>query len=126
MDEPYLLAAVRYVELNPVRARLVRRAEDYPWSSARAHLAGKDDCLVKVGPMLGRVSDWRGLLASGDDKAFDEVRKHQRTGRPLGDAYFVERISRLVGRDLRRKKPGPKPRRNSVLCPRNFKALTPT
>ncbi len=57
MDEPYLLAAARYVELSPVRARLVRRAEDYAWSSAQAHLAGKDDSLVKVQPMLERVTE---------------------------------------------------------------------
>lgn len=85
MDEQYLLAAVRYVELNPVRARLVRRAEDYPWSSARAHLAGKDDSLVKVEPMLNRVSNWAEFLAQGDDTGFDHVRKHERTGRPPGD-----------------------------------------
>jgi len=50
MDEDYLLASVRYVELNPVRAKLVQRAEDYRWSSARAHLDGRDDGLVQVKP----------------------------------------------------------------------------
>jgi len=54
-DEDYLLAGARYVELNPVRAKLVERAEDYAWSSARAHLDGKDDILVKTAPMLERV-----------------------------------------------------------------------
>ena len=58
MDEPYLLAAARYIELNPVRARLVSKAEDWPWSSARAHLAGQDDPLVKVGPLLAMIGDW--------------------------------------------------------------------
>lgn len=43
LDEAHLLAAVRYVALNPVRARLVERPEDWAWSSARAHLAGCDD-----------------------------------------------------------------------------------
>jgi len=52
MDEPYLLAAARYVELNPVRARLAERAGDWRWSSARAHLGGRDDALVKVAPLL--------------------------------------------------------------------------
>ncbi len=46
LDEPYLLAAARYIELNPVRAQLVTAPSDYPWSSARAHLKRKDDCLV--------------------------------------------------------------------------------
>ena len=40
MDEAHLLACARYVELNPVRAGLAERAEPWPWSSARAHLAG--------------------------------------------------------------------------------------
>jgi len=59
MDENYLLAACRYIELNPVRAKLVRRAENYRWSSARAYLAGEeeDDELVKVKPMLDRISN---------------------------------------------------------------------
>ena len=46
MDEPHLLAAARYIALNPVVAGLVRHAGDWPWSSARAHLAGEDDELA--------------------------------------------------------------------------------
>jgi len=77
MDEDYLLAACRYVELNPVRAKLAKRPEDYRWSSAKAHLLGVDDGLVKVKPMLDRVSNWRDLLASGEQALFDEVSEHQ-------------------------------------------------
>ena len=108
MDEDYLLATCRYVELNPVRAKLCERPEEYRWSSAKAHLLGKDDELVKVKPMLDRVSDWQELLASGDQKLFDDVRMHERTGRPLGSKSFMERMSSIVGRDLSKKKPGPK------------------
>ena len=64
MDEPYLLAAARYVELNPVRAGLAVAPSDYRWSSARAHLKGKDDCLVKVSPLLKIAANWRRLLTS--------------------------------------------------------------
>jgi len=108
MDESYLLAAVRYVELNPVRAKLVKEADDYRWSSAKAHLDGKDDVLVKVEPLLERVPDWREFLASGNSDGFDEFHKHERSGRPLGDEGFVSRLSRLLARDLARHKPGPK------------------
>jgi len=108
MDEAYLLNSVRYVELNPVRAKLVAKAEDYRWSSARAHLNGDDDMVVKVKPMLDRVESWAELLASGDQAAFDELRMHERTGRPLGQDSFVDRMSLLAGRTLGRKKPGPK------------------
>src|SRR5437879_358139 len=55
MDEAYLLACARYVELNPVRAQLARRARDWRWSSARAHLAGEDDALGRVRPLLTLV-----------------------------------------------------------------------
>lgn len=108
MDEQYLLNSVRYVELNPVRAKLVERAEDYRWSSARPHLTGRDDMLVKVKPMLDRVDNWSELLASGDQSIFDDLRMHERTGRPLGDLSFIERMSLPAGRELGRKKPGPK------------------
>ena len=64
MDEPYLLAAARYVELNPVRAKLVDHARQWPWSSAKAHLSGRDDRLVKVAPLLAMVGDWKAFLKS--------------------------------------------------------------
>src|SRR5918992_405218 len=87
MDESYLLAAARYVELNPVRARLVEKPERYPWSSAAAHVKGVDEALVKVAPLLGLVNDWRSLLQSGmTDHEAVLIRRHERTGRPLGEA----------------------------------------
>ncbi len=64
MDEPYLLAAARYVELNPVRANLVGDAADWPWSSAKAHLLACNDHLVQVASMLAMVNDWRAFLDS--------------------------------------------------------------
>jgi len=57
MDEAHLFTAARYVSLNPVRARLTARAEDWLWSSVRAHLAGRDDGVVKVAPLLERIGD---------------------------------------------------------------------
>jgi putative transposase len=50
-----------YVSLNPVRARLVSRAEDWAWSSARAHLAGEDDSLVSMRPVLDRWPTFFGI-----------------------------------------------------------------
>ncbi len=109
MDEYYLLAAVRYVELNPVHAHMVKHAEDYQWSSARAHLAEEDDKLVTVAPMLNRVSNWRGYLDSDLDESTKETfRMHGRTARPLGDEAFLEHLERIAGRALRPQKPGRK------------------
>lgn len=109
MDEPHLLAAARYVELNPVRAKLVVAPSKYRWSSARAHLKGKDDGLVRVAPLLGMVGSWRRLLTSAvSEKQLREFREHERTGRVLGDEQFQERLEQELGRLLRRQKPGPK------------------
>ena len=109
MDEAHLLACARYVELNPVRAGLVRRAQDWPWSSAKAHLAGRDDALVRVAPMQNRVADWRELLGQGLGEAErDAIRQGERTGRPLGSSAFVAKLEARTGRTLARQKPGPK------------------
>jgi len=114
MDEPYLLAAARYVELNPVRAQLAAHAADWPWSSARAHLSGRDDGLVKVAPLLARIADWNAFLQSVvPEEELREMRGHGRTGRPLGDETFLERLERLAGRALKPHKRGPKPKHHA-------------
>ena len=111
MDEPHLIAAARYVELNPVRARLVSRAHDWRWSSARAHLAGKDDGLVRVAPLLALAPDWTAFLAEGlREEEHRAIRAGERTGRPLGAPRFIARLEKRLGRTLARQKPGPKPK----------------
>jgi putative transposase len=106
------------VELNLVRARLVATPEDYPWSSARAHLARRNDRLVRVRPLLQLVGDWGALLASGLPEGEGQaLRRHERTGRPLGNDNFITRLEGLVGKVLRRGKPGP--RKGSVKKFRN-------
>jgi putative transposase len=110
MDEDYLLAAVRYVELNPVVAALCERPEQWPWSSAGAHLRGEDDELVRVRPMLQRVADWHDYLAGGPDStAQDRLRQHSRTGRPLGSDRFLDTLERLTARRLHPQRAGRKP-----------------
>src|SRR5713101_7412891 len=109
MDEDYLLAAARYVELNAVRAKLVRAPEEYRWSSALAHRDRQDDQLVKVAPLLKLIPDWPAFLrtAMGDGE-LDMLRRHDRTGRPLGDDSFLRRLEVRLGRLLRLQKPGRK------------------
>ncbi len=114
MDDPYLLAAARYVELNPVRAGLVPSAGDWPWSSARAHLAGRDDQLVRVAPLLAMIPDWSAFLASAvPEEQIRDIRRHGRTGRPLGDENFVARLEETAGRALKPQKRGPKPKQHA-------------
>jgi putative transposase len=109
MDEGYLLAAARYVELNPVRAGLVEKAWAWKWSSARAHRKGKDDGLVKVRPLLELAGNWEKFLGTypGEEEC-QAIRKHERTGRPLGSKEFVRKVERRLGRVLLPCKPGRK------------------
>ncbi len=107
LDDAHLWAAVRYVERNPVRAKLVSQPEAWRWSSARAHLAGEDDGLVTVAPLLERFEDWSAYLAASEDGDVEPLRQHARTGRPLGDAGFVAKLEALTGRPLAKRRPGP-------------------
>jgi|1186.fasta_scaffold33042_2 putative transposase len=108
MDDRHMIAAARYVELNPVRAGLVSRAGDYPWSSARAHLRGRDDGLVTAAPLLERIPNWSGFLGSEPEMDFSApCRKHETTGRPLGSDAFVEMLEERLGRKLAPRKRGP-------------------
>lgn len=94
MDESHLLTAFRYVALNPVRARLVARAEDWPWSSVRAHLAGRSVGLVDVAPLLSRIKRFADALepAGADAPEFAALRAAESASRPLGDAEFLAAI----------------------------------
>ena len=86
MDEHYLLACARYIEMNPVRAKLATHPAEWRWSSARAHIDGATNEIVNVGPLLDLAgTDWGAFLSQGtscNDQAV--LRRHERTGRPLG------------------------------------------
>ena len=108
MDEQYLLAMARYIEMNPVAAIRVRDPGEYPWSSARAHLAGEDDTLTQVAPLLAKVPNWQEFLQLSSPDEVDMLHRHERTGRPLGSRHFVDQLESTLSRILRPKKPGPK------------------
>lgn len=112
MDERHLLAAVRYVELNPVKAQIVAAPGSYRWSSAPAHLRGRDDGLVRVKPLLELVPNWHAFLQGGlTSQEIERIEQHERTGRPLGSAPFIEGLEERLHRLLRYQKSGPKPKR---------------
>jgi putative transposase len=112
LDDLHLIRAVCYVSLNPVRARLVARAEDWKWSSVRAHLAGVDDALVTVQPVLDRIPHLKGLLEADADEDFSDLRHAETTGRPLGAPEFVDGLEKILGRPIARRAPGRKPSGN--------------
>ena len=79
------------MELNPVRAGLAVAPSDYRWSSEAAHLKGKDDCLVRVSPLLKIAGNWRRLLVSAvSEELLKEFREHDRTGRVPRRRRFSE------------------------------------
>ncbi len=112
MDEAHLMAAARYVALNPVRARLAARAQDWRWSSARAHLAGRDDGLVTVAPLLNRCAGrFADLLDDEPAPALlAALRAAETIGRPLGSPDFLASLAARMGRDPRPGKRGRKKR----------------
>jgi len=112
MDEQHLHAAFRYVALNPVRARLAARAEDWQWSSVKAHYAGRDDHVVRVAPLLERIGDFRAFLGEEFDEAFTyaALRKAESLGRPLGSRDWLADMETQTGLSLIPAKRGPKPK----------------
>ncbi len=103
MDERHVLACARYIEMNPVRSNLVTHPADWRWSSASAHVTRLGDGVVNVTPLLDIVdADWEDFLrieSAIADSAM--LRRHERTGRPLGDPTFVDSLERTLGRSLR-------------------------
>jgi putative transposase len=123
LDSKHLMHAVRYVSLNPVRAQLVSRAEDWRWSSVKAHLAGEDDALVTVRPVLDRVGDFNQLLHPDGDQDFRGLRDAESTGRPLGTPEFVAGLEAVLGRKIARRAPGRKPASSSATASQQLELL---
>jgi putative transposase len=117
MDEAHLWIAARYIELNPVRAGLVQEPWQYRWSSAKAHMDGRDDVLLRASPLLEMFGNWIEYLSQGISSEETEVfGRHERTGRPLGNEGFLSAIEKVLGLDLQLGKPGPKgPRKRKAL-----------
>ena len=116
LDEDHFWKALRYIELNPVRAGIVKHAWDWPWSSARSHIKGFDSTgLLNMDVWNARfdAKRWREFLEEGLEETDeqDKIRLATRTGRPLGTEEFIENLEELTGRRLRKQKPGRKPKR---------------
>ena len=110
MDEDHLFHAVRYVSLNPVRAGLVKRADQWKWSSVTAHLAGRDDGLVNTAPILERYGDFGKYIGSADDQSdeYKSLRQSETIGRPLGSDRWLESLEKQTGKIFKTQKRGPK------------------
>jgi putative transposase len=116
MDEAHLAAALRYVALNPVRARLAERASDWPWSSVHAHLGHvADDGLTTTAPVLSRYPRFADLLDTGEDAEMAmRLRRAETIGRPLGNEAFIARLEQDSGRPLMPAKRGRRPKLSAL------------
>ena len=101
MDESSLLAAGRYVELNPVKAQLVQNPEDEPWSSARFYMNLSDDTVVRSALLKDMVGDWRAFLMTSDDAQLQQKTQYaSRMARPLVSEAFVSGLGTRLERQL--------------------------
>lgn len=110
MDGDHAVCALRYVLLNPVRAKLCKKPEQWRWSSARAYLKRQDDGLTDTTDFLEQFPDIAALLADTPEREQADMllRRAETIGRPLGSASFLTRLERKLARPLKPAKRGPK------------------
>ena len=118
LDEPHLWEALRYTELNPVRAGLVTKAEDWNWSSAAAHCNGNQTA-AWLAMQLWRdrwsPDAWRTFLGAGlSESKLTAIRRSTHSGRPLGSVEFTRALEEETKRRLSPKKRGPKKKSDST------------
>jgi putative transposase len=110
VDEKHLVASMRYIELNPVNASIVTKPWAYRWSSAAAHIGRKD--IFKLPDIqywysIYSPDDWYQFLGESIDPAIIRaIKKHLKTGKPLGSDSFIRMIERETGRRMKRAKRG--------------------
>ena len=105
MDEHYMWTTIRYVERNPVRARMVKSAERYSWSSAAGHCGLIADSVLsnksKWNKLTEQVDDWSAWLSEGEDASeLNIIRRNIEKGLPCGSDQFIKKLEKKIGRAL--------------------------
>jgi putative transposase len=118
LDDAGVFEEIRFIEKNPVRAGIVKRAEDYAWSSARSHVNSEPDLLLKACSLGGLTGEgWKAYLDNdGDGDVISRIRRCLKTGRPAGDVEFVHKVEKILGRRLEALPRG-RPRKATSLAP---------
>ena len=107
LDADHLYEALRYVELNPLRAGIVSRVDGYKWSSMKTHLTGKGKYPLSSVNKYLEIHDWKEYLKEkADEEILKTLRSRAKTNRPAGDAKFIKKIEKLTGRTLTFNKKG--------------------
>ncbi len=101
-EERYLWAVCRCIENNPLRTRIVGKPEAYPYSSAKAHILGEKDSLLREALFdKSELGEYKKFMKIDEDKRLQEEIRHQaRSGMPLGDGGFLKTLSERLGCDL--------------------------
>jgi len=105
LDQNHFFKTLRYIECNPVRAKLVRFAWDYPWSTATAHISGKDGTGLINPQQWWDISDgvqWQQILSEAQEQnEIKCIRTGTYCGRPLGSDSFISKIEHYLGHRVR-------------------------
>jgi len=113
-NDEYLTTCAIYIELNPVRAKITEKASDYQWSSYRAKAEGVEDLIIEMDPVykdLGKTDKerqmkYRELISGVSPNMIELIRQTTQKGGIIGDEQFVEKISRMMGREIILRKRG--------------------
>ena len=106
LDDTHLLNAIKYVELNPVKARMVRFPWDYKYSSVLHRMNYKIDKILSTNEIIKNIKNYKDFLLKDED--YKNIKEKTRTGKPCGNLEFYKKIKELTGVDYLPKKPGPK------------------
>lgn len=106
LDDFHLLAASRYVERNPVKAKMVKKAWEWKWSSAAYHSGFRNQDRIVSDNLFNYIDiikkEWRNYLEEIDrEEDIDKIKKYTRTGFPLGSDEFIDRLEKKVGKKLK-------------------------
>ncbi|MBI5198612.1 MAG: transposase, partial [Nitrospirae bacterium] len=112
-ENGYLWAVSRYIENNPVRAKVVKKPEDYSYSSARTHILGESNTLLKE-PLFDKsdLNNYRRFMEKKEDRGkIEEIRRQTKLGKPLGDGGFLATLSEKLDCNLAFRPRGRPPKR---------------
>ena len=117
-NNQYLWAVARYIECNPIKTGLVQKAEDYHWSSAKAHITGASNELLNPDSWLAPEErhSYASFIHEENDATNDIIRKATRTGRPFGSETFCDKLEIKLNQSLKPRMPG-RPRKKTGECP---------
>jgi len=111
LDEDHIKHALHYVSLNPVRAKLVKKPQQWKWSSVSHHLNNENDRAFKATPALKRIGNFKSFIATKvKDETYKLLRSGETVGRPAGDLEWLKKLEKKTGRKIIPNKRGPKPK----------------